>query len=100
VWNDLIYRLRALLRRKAVENEMEEELRFHFERQVEKYVAAGMEPAEAVRRARMEFGGVESVKEECREARGVMLVDTVLQDVRYAIRGFRRTPGFACWGWG
>jgi len=62
MWNDLTYRLRALVRRKAVESEMDDELRFHFEQQVEKYVAAGMTQVEAVRRARIEFGGIESVK--------------------------------------
>ena len=71
MWSDLIYRLRALVRRGTVEREMDDELRFHFEREVEKHVAAGMARAEAVRRARIEFGGMESVKEECREARGV-----------------------------
>jgi len=95
MWSDLIYRLRALIRRKAVEREMDDELRFHFERQAEKYVVSGLTRADAVRRVRMEFGGVESVKEECREARGGILVETVIQDVRYALRGFRRTPGFA-----
>ena len=95
MWSDWNYRVRALARRKAVEREMDEELRFHFERQVEKYVAAGMARAEAVRRARMEFGGVESVKEECREARGVMFFETILQDCRYALRMMRRYPAFA-----
>jgi predicted permease len=91
---DLLYRLRALVRRKAVEREMDAELRFHFERQVEKYVAAGMARAEAQRRARMEFGRAESVKEECREARGVMLIETILQDCRYALRMMHRYPAF------
>ena len=94
MWSDLIYRLRALVRRRAVESEMDEELRFHFDRQVEKYVAAGMARAEAERRARMEFGGVESIKEECREARGVMLIETILQDCRYALRMMHRYPAF------
>lgn len=92
--NDLLYRVRALVRRKGVEREMEEELRFHLERQVEKYVASGMDRSEAIRRARMEFGGVESVKEECREARGVRFFEDVWMDLRYALRTLRRNPIF------
>lgn len=95
MWSDLIYRLRALVRRKSVEREMDDELWFHFERQVEKYVAAGMAREEAERRARIEFGGVESVKEECREARGVMAIETTVQDVRYAVRTLWKSPAFS-----
>src|SRR5216683_5498054 len=93
--SDLLYRFRALFHRNVVESELDEELRFHFDEQVEKYVRLGLSREEAVRRSRMEFGGAESIKEDCREARGVMFIDTALQDVRYAIRGFGRTPGFA-----
>ncbi len=93
--SDLLYRLRALTRRKTVEGEMGEELRFHLERQVEKYVASGMARGEAERRARMEFGGMESVKEECREARGVRLFETLGQDVRYALRTLRKNAAFS-----
>src|SRR5579864_3838215 len=92
--NELLYRLRALVRRSAVESELDEELRFHFAQQVEKYVRSGLDRAEAVRRARLTFGGMEQVKEECRDARGVLFLETVLQDCRYALRMMRRYPAF------
>jgi len=93
--SDLRYRLRALFRRDAMERELDAELRFHLEREAEKYVGAGMSPGEAARRARLEFGGVDRFKEESREARGLTLVDWVAQDLRYASRGLKSSPGFA-----
>jgi len=93
--SDLLFRLRALFRRRGMESELDEELRAHFERQVGKYVKSGLTLEEARRRARLEFGGIEQVKEECRDARGVNLIETTIQDLRYGLRQLRRAPGFA-----
>ena len=92
--SDLLIRLRALLRRKVVESELDYELRFHFEQQVEKLVQSGWSHAEARRRARLVFGGSDQIKEECREARGIHLLETCAQDVRYGIRMLYRNAGF------
>ena len=94
MFSDILFRLRALLRCGAVETELDDELRAHRELQVEKYVKAGMPRSEAIRRARLEFGGIEQIKEECREARGVNLMETLVQDLRYAFRFFRRVRLF------
>jgi putative ABC transport system permease protein len=93
--SDLLIRLRALFRRNAVESELDDELRFHFDQQVEKFVQSGMPVAEARRRARLEFGGSDQIKEECREARGVRFLETLWQDLHYGVRMLRKNPGFA-----
>jgi putative ABC transport system permease protein len=92
MFNDIFFRLRALFRRSAVESEADAELRFHFEQQVEKNIKAGITREEALRRARIDFGGHEQLKEEIREARGVNLIETVFQDIRYGLRILGRTP--------
>jgi putative ABC transport system permease protein len=87
-------RLRALFRRKKVEAELDEELRFHLEAQAEKYIRSGMAPEKARRQARIELGGIEQAREECRDARGVTFIETTIRDVRYGLRQLRRSPGF------
>src|SRR5271163_258440 len=92
--NELLTRLRFLISRRS-HLEVDDELRFHLERQVEANIADGMTPAEAGRQAVIAFGGVERAREECREQQPGWWIDTVRQDVRYALRGFRRNPVFA-----
>jgi putative ABC transport system permease protein len=95
--HDLLFRLRTLMRRPAAENELNDELRFHLERQTDKYVKSGMSHAEALRRARLEFGGLDQVKNECREARGVSLVESLVQDLHYSARTLLHSPAFTAW---
>ncbi|HEX4309241.1 MAG TPA: permease prefix domain 1-containing protein [Acidobacteriaceae bacterium] len=93
--DDLRYRVRALFGREQMEAELDEELRFHVEHEVEKLRRAGMSEEEARRRARLSFGGQEQMKENCREARGTGLLEQSWQDARYAVRMLRKNPGFA-----
>src|SRR5579859_6743410 len=91
---DFLYRLRALFHRRSMEAELDAELRAHIEQQAEKYVRAGMPPEEAARRARLDFGGIEQIKEECRDSWGVRVISELAQDLRYGLRQLRRNPGF------
>ncbi|HET7100671.1 MAG TPA: ABC transporter permease [Terriglobia bacterium] len=91
---DLLYRLRAMFHRRSMEAELDEELRAHIEQQVEKHIKTGMSPEEATRRARLEFGGIEQVKEEVRDSWGVRFISELAQDLRYGFRQLRRNPGF------
>ncbi len=87
-------RARALFRRAEMEAELDEELRFHIEKEIEQNLARGMSPAEARRAALVEFGGAERIREECRDMRGVRLLEDLLQDVRYARRVLTKSPVF------
>jgi putative ABC transport system permease protein len=93
--SDLWYRLRTLLRRKASEDELDAELSFHFDRQVEKNMRAGMTREEAVREARLTFGGIAQIKEDCHRAWGTASFETLVQDIGYGARLLVRNPGFS-----
>ena len=93
--SDVLFRLRALVRRDAVERDLDDELRFHLDNQIDKHVAGGVSRHEAERLARAALGGVDAVKAACRDERRVPWVDDVLRDLRYGCRGLRRTPVFA-----
>ena len=84
--------LTLLFRKTKLDSQLDSELRFHVEQQTAENIAGGMNPAEARRRALAEFGGLESRKEEARDARGTHFVETLLQDIRFAFRILRKTP--------
>jgi putative ABC transport system permease protein len=88
-------RLRSLFRRRQVEQELDEEIRYHLERQIEEHIAKGMTPEDARYAALRAMVGIEQRKEECRDMRRVNYIDDLLRDLRYAGRNLRRNPGFA-----
>src|ERR1700734_2945417 len=87
-------RVRALFRRDNEQAELTDELQFHVDRQIEKYMRSGLTEEEARRRARLDFGGLDGVTEECRDEQRFRFFETVAQDVRYGLRVLRKKPAF------
>ncbi len=85
-------RLRALVRRRAAERELDDEIRFHLECETERWIGAGLRPDEARRRALVAFGGVTRAKEAHREVRALPWVESLARDLRYSLRALRRSP--------
>src|SRR5215475_7245587 len=93
--NRLASVFRFLFRRPRFERELEAELRYHYERQVEQNLARGMSRTEAVRQAAIVTGGAEQLKDDCRDARLGRWIETLAQDVRYGLRVLAKNPGFS-----
>ena len=88
-------RLRSLFRKQEVDGELDTEMQFHLQSQVEEYVAKGMDADEARFAALRSMGGVAQIKEECRDMRRVNFLDNFVQDLRFGLRMLWRNPGFS-----
>src|SRR5262249_11857528 len=87
-------KLHALWRKEQMERDLDEELGDHLRRQMQQLIAGGMSPADARAAALRDFGGLEQAREQCREARGVRLLEELGQDLRYGARMLRKRPLF------
>src|SRR5262245_47517883 len=93
-YHKLPLRLRSLFGCSKADQELNDELQFHLQQQVDEYVAQGMSPEAARAAALQSLGGMEHIAEECRDARSVHFIEQFLQDVRFGFRMLRRNPGF------
>ena len=94
-WKDFSLRLRALFFRRRMDEELEEELQFHIDMQARKNQRTQSNRVEAERQARLQFGGLVSATEECREERGISSLEIAASDLRFALRMLCKSPGFA-----
>jgi putative ABC transport system permease protein len=89
-----LHRLRGLFFKQRVDRDLDDELRFHVEMQVEENLRAGMAPEKAHQAALREFGGLAQIKESYRDGRTLQTVETMIQDIRYGLRTLWKTPGW------
>lgn len=93
-WKNFLVRMRALLFRREMDQELQEELDFHLEMQASKNRRSEIDPAEANRQARLQFGSVVQATEECRKQRGISGIEILAKDVSFSFRLLRKSPGF------
>src|SRR5882672_9658613 len=86
--------LQSLFRGAIADRELDEELRYHLERQIDEHIARGLPPARARREALLAMGGLDQRKEECRDMRKTRVIEDLFRDLRYGARTLRRSPGF------
>src|SRR5579863_7069407 len=91
---NFLSQLQTLFRKRKLDADMDEEMRTHVEMRTRQNVEAGMPPEEARCAALRQFGSAESVKETCRDQRGVTWIENFFQDLRYGARQLRKNPGF------
>src|SRR5215510_3957836 len=95
-FRSLLLRMRSFFRSRAIEQDLDDEFRYHLERQSQEHLARGMTPEQAQRAAKVAFGGLEQRKEECRDVRRLHLLDSLIRDLRHATRVLTKNPGFTC----
>ncbi len=95
IWARLCSVFAAVFHRNRAETDMDAEMRFHIASRADDLQRSGMPQAEALRRAHLDFGAMERAKEECRETRGLTLLEAAIQDFRFAARLLRKSPAFS-----
>ena len=93
--SDLIFRLRSLFRRRAVENELDDELQFHLDQQLKENIAQGLSPEEARTEALRAFGNPALIRDQSRSSWSWNWLEKIVRNLRYGVRTLTRSPGFA-----